>query len=83
MFPENLNDTTIVLIPKKENADTIKDLWPIVLYNILHKILAKVLANRLWEILSDLITENQSAFFPNRSITDNVLVTFELLHYMK
>lgn len=46
-FPANLNDTNMVLIPKKENAKCMKDLRPIALCNVLYKIMAKVLSNRL------------------------------------
>lgn len=82
-FPSYLNDTNVVLIPKKENVDTMKDLRPIALCNVLYKIIAKVLANRLKGILPKVITENQSAFVSGRSITDNVLVVFEVIHRMK
>lgn len=34
-------------------------------------------------ILPLLISENQSPFIPERSITDNVLIAFEIIHYMK
>lgn len=36
MFPANLNDTNVVLIPKTENAESMKDLRPIALCNILY-----------------------------------------------
>lgn len=81
-FPASLNDTNVVLIPKKDNACCMKDLRPIALCNILYKILAKVLANRMKNVLSELINENQSAFMPGRSIIDNVLVAFEVIHHM-
>lgn len=67
----------------QENADSMKDLRPIVLCNVLYKIIAKVLSNLLKLLLPEIITENQSAFVLNRSITDNVLVAFEMMHYMK
>lgn len=34
-------------------------------------------------MLPGIITKNQIAFVPRRSITDNVLVAFQLLHYMR
>lgn len=60
-----------------------KDLRPITYCNVLYKIVTKVLANRLKIILPVTISENQFVFVPGRSIIDNVLVVFEVLHHMK
>lgn len=82
-FPADLDHTNVVLIPKKENACHMKDLHPIALCNVLYKIVAKVLANRLHGVLPDLISEKHSAFVPNRSITNNVIVAFEVVHHIR
>ena len=82
-FPKTLIATIIALIPKNANPIYMKDLRPIALCNVLYKIIAKVLANRLKIILPVLIDEEQSAFVPGRAITDYVLVAFEIIHRMK
>ena len=50
-FEKSFNATFIALIPKKNDASNIRDFRPISLVGSVYKILAKVLANRLKEVL--------------------------------
>ena len=80
---QKMNYTHIVLIPKNNVLKHISDYRPISLGNVISRIVSKVLANRLKLILSMVISDAQSAFFPNHLITDNTTVAYELLHRMQ
>lgn len=45
--------------------------------------MVKVLANRLKIILLDIISDSQSAFQADKTISDNILVAYKSLHHMK
>lgn len=82
-FLEGLNDAFITLIQKKHIPEKVADLRPIALCNVSYKIMAKMIANRMKGLLNDVISANQSAFLPNRLITDNILVRVETGHFLK
>lgn len=44
------------------------------------KLISKILADRLKSWLHSIVSEFQSAFIHGRLITDNIIVTHELLH---
>ncbi|KAL5794249.1 hypothetical protein ACOSP7_002843 [Xanthoceras sorbifolium] len=80
---EAINATLIALIPKTQAPQRISDFKPISLCNVVYKIIAKVLVNRLRLVLNEIISESQSAFIPGRLITDNAILGFECLHALK
>ena len=56
-FIRSLNATFLVLIPKKGDAEDLKDFRPISLLGSLYNILAKVLANRLKNMVGKVVFE--------------------------
>jgi hypothetical protein len=80
VMPTKVNETSIVLIPKKTDPEEVKDFRPISLCNVVFKVVSKCLVNCLRSLLQDMIAPYQSAFIPGRMITDNALIALECIH---
>jgi hypothetical protein len=81
-----LNSAYITLIPKKTEADQVKDFRPISLVHSFAKLVTKILANRLAGHLDQMVSSNQSAFIKKRFIQDNFMLvqqTARFLHSQK
>nr|GFC95339.1 hypothetical protein [Tanacetum cinerariifolium] len=77
---KELNHTIIALIPKVDSPTRVNDFRPISCCNVLFKCISKIIANRIKDCLKVLVSPNQSAFVPGRNITNNILLTQELMH---
>lgn len=59
------------------------DFRPINLYSILYKIIVKVIANRLNGVLPNILSDSQSVFVLRHQISDNILIVYELIHFLR
>lgn len=78
-----LNATFLALIPKTENSEEPQGFWSIALCNIIYKILATIMVNRLKPILQELISQEQMGFVKARKIIDGIVVAQEAIHSLK
>ena len=76
---DRLNKAYIILLPKVEGAELIRDFRPISLSNSIYLIIAKVLANRLRLVLPTLISPFQSAFLLGRQMSDNIVMAEKIV----
>lgn len=64
-----INMANIVMVPKKEVAESVHDFRPISIMNLVPKLISKVIVNRLRLSLPILIFVNQSTFVEDWHIT--------------
>ncbi|XP_071739330.1 uncharacterized protein [Rutidosis leptorrhynchoides] len=76
---KQINTTLVALIPKIDNLHKVSEFRPIACCNVLYKCISKILTNRIKSGLDKIVSCNQSAFIPGRSIHDNILVAQEVL----
>ncbi|XP_071926081.1 uncharacterized protein [Coffea arabica] len=78
-LPRSFTSTSIILLPKIAGAMQWKDFRPISLCNVCSKIISKLVSDRLGRVLPALVSPWQTGFVPGRGITDNILLTQELV----
>jgi hypothetical protein len=74
------NSYFLALIPKEKGAVNFERFHPISLCNTSYKILTKIIANRIKNILPAIILKNQGGFVKGRYIVDNIILVQEALH---
>ena len=77
-----MNQTLITLIPKCRSPESLSNYRPISFCNTIYKIVTKIIVNRIYPFLSELISPLQVAFVPRRKGLDNAITVQELIHTM-
>ncbi|GJT28636.1 putative RNA-directed DNA polymerase, eukaryota, reverse transcriptase zinc-binding domain protein [Tanacetum coccineum] len=77
---KEINHTFLELIPKVATPLKVNDYRPISCCNVIYKCISKILTKRVIEGIKEVVSDNQSAFIPGRRISDNILITQELMH---
>lgn len=73
-MPRMIKSAAICLVSKTPNPSEMANFRPISCCNMVYKGISKMLTKRLKTLLLSIISQYQSAFIPNRSIGDNVLL---------
>ena len=83
-LPESSRSAVITLIEKKDkDLLDIKNWRPLSLLNCDYKIYAKILANRLYSTLPNLISKDQFGFLADRYIGENIFDVNSIIEYCK
>ncbi|KAG8473137.1 hypothetical protein CXB51_035140 [Gossypium anomalum] len=70
----DLTNTLIVLIPKKDRPENFSEFQPISLCSVLYKLVMKVITNRFKVVFPNYITPEQAGFISGRNISDNIII---------
>ncbi|KAA3476668.1 reverse transcriptase [Gossypium australe] len=83
MINQDLNNTLIILIPKKECPEDFSQFRPISLCSVLYKLVMKVIANRFKLVFPNIISQEQAGFIVGRNITNNIILAQEVILSMR
>ncbi|GJX07756.1 RNA-directed DNA polymerase, eukaryota [Tanacetum coccineum] len=82
-FSKGCNSSLIAFIPKVIDAKLVTDFRPISLIGCIYKVVTKIMANRLTMVISDIVSNTQSAFITERQILDGPFIINEILNWCK
>ena len=82
-MPRYMTHACLVLLPKVDHPNKLKDYRPVSLSNFTNKIISKVLSTRLAYILPKIVSDNQSGFVKGRSISEDIMLAQEIIHGIK
>jgi len=79
---KQVNHSIISLVPKSTTINSAADFRPISCYNVIYKVISKILAGRMAQVMNTIISPAQNAFLDGRNMAENINLLQELLrHY--
>lgn len=66
-----------------DNPDSINQFRLVTLYNVIYKVVTKILVNWLRPFLDNIISPHQVSFLPGSQTTDNIIMTQEIVHSLE
>ena len=82
-IPKYFSHSSIVILPKMNNPNKLKEFRPISLSNFIRKIISKLLSTRLSPILPYFLSLDQFGFVKGRSITETNMLSQEITLQIK
>jgi hypothetical protein len=76
---KQVNHSIISLVPKSVNVSSTSDFKTISCCNVIYKVIAKILVGRLAQVLSNIVSLIQNAFWGGGLMSDNINLVYELL----
>jgi hypothetical protein len=80
---QDINRGIIKLLPKEGDKTFIRNWRPITLLNVSYKILAKVMALRLVNLLPKFVNSTQTGFIKGRYILENLITSWEAMDWSR
>lgn len=79
---KGLNKTLLILIPKVHWPASVKEFRAISLLNVSFKLITKIMADILKDIMPYLISNTQASFVEGCNISDNIILAEEVIYSM-
>ncbi|MEM6816943.1 MAG: reverse transcriptase domain-containing protein, partial [Bacteroidota bacterium] len=74
----------IITLPKGNKCrKSLKNWRPITLLNVSYKIASLCIANRIKQVLENIISRDQTGFMPNRFAGENIRLVYDILNFSK
>ena len=81
-FLEDATHLYFALDPKVQDPLHVSDLRPISFIGCQYKVIAKVLANRLLQVVNSVISDVQSTYLKGRQMIDGPLMVNEIINWV-